>query len=241
MYDITLVVPSRPGTDHSALPIERALDHQVALRSKIALLLSRPLTFNNVKPVSFVKSEGKKPVESMIDGLVKMILITAEDKYDSSKAYFLLNQFPQQHIHSTLKSMNSDGSIVKLKSGNDRRVPGRGYHLSDKYLCAMKGPFVDNLISQASSFEEQIRSSEKGRLVFDELTNSGSMASILVNRMGGERADCCYRIIDTSLLLFRLSCRLVICRLFLNLPIQQVLFPITISNKILPSLRLNWP
>lgn len=61
-----------------------------------------------------------------------MILLTPEDQYDSSHAFSILNSYPDSLVTHAIDKLNEVGAIVRVKGGNDRRVPGRGYHVSDK-------------------------------------------------------------------------------------------------------------
>ena len=63
-----------------------------------------------------------------------MILLTPDDQYDTTHAFSILNSYPIKYVDKALEESKASGAIVKVKSGFDRRVPGRGYHVSEKYV-----------------------------------------------------------------------------------------------------------
>ena len=62
-----------------------------------------------------------------------MVLLTKEEDYDTRLAYSMLNCFPNFSVNESIKKLNDDGVIVKLRVGsNSRPVPGRRFALSEK-------------------------------------------------------------------------------------------------------------
>lgn len=62
-----------------------------------------------------------------------MILMTPEDQYDPTHAFAVLNRY-EPYVKEAIDLVKETGAIVKVKGGSDRRIPGRGFHVSDKYI-----------------------------------------------------------------------------------------------------------
>jgi hypothetical protein len=60
-----------------------------------------------------------------------MILMTPEDQYDPTHAFVVLNRY-EPYVKEAIDLVKETGAVVKVKGGNDRRIPGRGFHVSDK-------------------------------------------------------------------------------------------------------------
>ncbi|RKO84636.1 hypothetical protein BDK51DRAFT_43331, partial [Blyttiomyces helicus] len=51
--------------------------------------------------------------------------------YKPTDAFAMLSLYPNHVISSALQSLRDSGVVVKTKTGNDRKVPGRNFMLSD--------------------------------------------------------------------------------------------------------------
>ncbi|CAG8446026.1 5398_t:CDS:10 [Diversispora eburnea] len=151
-----------------------------SLRQKFTTLYSHPFTcrISYDKLVDYhakLNVDDKEIQLECIQALIKMILLTPEDQYDSSHAFSILNSYPDSLVTHAINKLNEIGAIVRVKGGNDRRVPGRGYHVSDKFLSVISGTLPDRLFSQAVAFYKKFKCS----VIFDQFANSGDMACIL--------------------------------------------------------------
>jgi hypothetical protein len=57
--------------------------------------------------------------------------MTPEDQYDPYHAFAVLNRY-EPYVKEAIDLVKETGAIVKVKGGYDRRIPGRGFHVSDK-------------------------------------------------------------------------------------------------------------
>ncbi|CAG8534737.1 6766_t:CDS:2, partial [Acaulospora colombiana] len=151
-----------------------------SLRQKFTTLYSHPFTCrltreNSVDYHTKLNVNDKEIQLECVQALIKMILLTPEDQYDSSHAFSILNSYPDSLVTDAIDKLNESGAIVRVKGGNDRRVPGRGYHVSDRFLSVISGTFPDRLFSQAVAFHKSL----VGSIIFDQFSNSGDMACIL--------------------------------------------------------------
>ncbi|RIA98286.1 hypothetical protein C1645_870827 [Glomus cerebriforme] len=149
-----------------------------SLRQKMKKLYAHSLTYripyNNVDyMVKEVNNEKQIKLEC-IQALIKMILMTPEDQYDPNHAFAVLNRY-EPYVKEAIDLVKETGAIVKVKGGNDRRIPGKGFHVSDKFLSVISGKLPDRMFSQAVNFYKKF----KETMVFDQFANSGDMACIL--------------------------------------------------------------
>ncbi|CAJ0758213.1 2839_t:CDS:10 [Entrophospora sp. SA101] len=149
-----------------------------SLRKKMSILYSHSFTcrFNNQNSVDYFNIENltEKDIKlEAIQALIKIILMTPEDQYDSSHAFSILNYYPEVLVTESLELIKDTGVIVRVKAGNDRRVPGRGYHVSDKFLSVISGSLPDRFFSQAIDFYRKFNDV----ILFERFSNSGTMAS----------------------------------------------------------------
>ena len=75
--------------------------------------------------------------------------MTPESDYDPVFATSLLNEFPDATLDQALKELRENHFITKAKNMNERRIPGRAYHLSDKFFSALvcASSFIVRLVS----------------------------------------------------------------------------------------------
>ncbi|KAJ3179175.1 hypothetical protein HDU87_003133 [Geranomyces variabilis] len=173
----------------SVVSIEDELAEQQSMRTRMSALYSRSLTM--LLPAQHVVDAGgvglrpptiERIQQHVVVALVKMMLMTPEDRYDSARAFMMLQAFPQLAVQEALTLLCEEHqAIVKIKGSQDRRVPGRGFVLSDKFLNAITGSLPDRLVPQAISFADQLdrRLKEEAEVTFSPFVNGGSMAVLL--------------------------------------------------------------
>ncbi|CAG8528472.1 10119_t:CDS:10 [Funneliformis mosseae] len=149
-----------------------------SLRQKMKKLYAYSLThripYNNVDYAVMELNNEKHIKLECIQALIKMILMTPEDQYDPTHAFSILNRY-EPYVKEAIDLVKETGAIVKVKGGNDRRIPGRGFHVSDKFLSVISGKLPDRMFSQAVNFYKKF----KEATIFDQFANSGDMACIL--------------------------------------------------------------
>ncbi|CAB4436060.1 unnamed protein product [Rhizophagus irregularis] len=149
-----------------------------SLRQKMKKLYAHSLTYripyNNIDYVLKEINNEKQIKLECIQALIKMILMTPEDQYDPTHAFAVLNRY-EPYVKEAIDLVKETGAIVKVKGGSDRRIPGRGFHVSDKFLSVISGKLPDRMFSQAVNFYKKF----KEIVIFDQFANSGDMACIL--------------------------------------------------------------
>ncbi|KAI9002737.1 hypothetical protein BC832DRAFT_560731 [Gaertneriomyces semiglobifer] len=118
--------------------------------------------------------------EEIVKIVIKMILTTPPKVYDASHAYFVLGKYPLTLVDNAIKTLSKNQTIVKQKGGADRRVPGRGFALSDKFLTTLAGCLPDRLLPQAIAYANVLRDEVGEGMVFSPLA-SGGMMMVLVD------------------------------------------------------------
>lgn len=145
---------------------------------------------------------GTDLLQSIAESLIKKILLTSSDKYNSQYAFTLLSTLPKDVINSATENLRSNGVIVGTKTLEYRRISGRGFQLSDKYLATLKGSMPSRLITQArtfySNFEKKTdklihlstsdheNHTQNSKIIeFSPLCNSGAML-VLIDLLSNE-------------------------------------------------------
>jgi len=176
--------------------LEDILEELSSLRAKLYALYCRPLTVNAYKQEiidNYINEDNLMMLDDeeseKIKALIKMILMTPKEQYSSTQAFSVLNSFSQEEIILAIQKAKNESMLVKVKGFTDRRVPGRGFHLSDKFLSSLSKRLPENLIYQASIYEHDLRvalneaelptHSPKGYVVFPPLIDGGGMASLI--------------------------------------------------------------
>ncbi|ORX45783.1 hypothetical protein BCR36DRAFT_357920 [Piromyces finnis] len=170
--------------------LEDILEELSSLRAKLYALYCRPLTVNAFKQDIIDNCINEDNLMMMdneesekIKALIKMILMTPKEQYSSTQAFSVLNSFSQEEIILAIQKAKNESMLVKVKGFTDRRVPGRGFHLSDKFLSSLSKRLPENLIYQAALYEHDLRvalnDSPKGYVVFPPLIDGGGMASLI--------------------------------------------------------------
>ncbi|KAI8817610.1 uncharacterized protein EV422DRAFT_220609 [Fimicolochytrium jonesii] len=165
--------------------LEEDVDERPTQRSKMSALYARSLTLQAEKESHLTHPRNVPNIgyleESVARAVIKMILLTPEASYQSSHAFWILQAFNSDVIETAVRKLNATQTIVKVKGSTDRRVPGRGYVLSDKFLSSITGVLPDRILPQALAFRssllEQLKDSPS--CIFEPFTNSGSMMVLL--------------------------------------------------------------
>ncbi|GBC02145.1 hypothetical protein RclHR1_04480009 [Rhizophagus clarus] len=172
-----VVTYSSPNRHNRDLYFEDKLSG-CSLRQKMKKLYAHSLTYripyNNIDYVLKEINNEKQIKLECIQALIKMILMTPEDQYDPTHAFAVLNRY-EPYVKEAIDLVKETGAIVKVKGGSDRRIPGRGFHVSDKFLSIISGKLPDRMFSQAVNFYKKF----KETIIFDQFANSGDMACIL--------------------------------------------------------------
>ncbi|KAI8098966.1 uncharacterized protein BX664DRAFT_320043 [Halteromyces radiatus] len=107
--------------------------------------------------------------------LIKMIMIHPEESFSPHAAYNLLCQCSEKDVEAAYAYLRDNGAVVLSKHGDTRRVPGRQFRMSNKFVMAMNGPVSIELYNNASDFHQQIMDDQP---VPKDLTD-GMMVSLL--------------------------------------------------------------
>ncbi|KAL7330068.1 hypothetical protein PS15p_205057 [Mucor circinelloides] len=89
--------------------------------------------------------------------LIKMILITPDDKYNTKDAYALLRVYPENIIKQAVDNLSAMGMLVKSRIDSGR-VPGRGINVSEKFLVMASGVLPFDFFQQAMQFYQTLAS-----------------------------------------------------------------------------------
>ncbi|OZJ02643.1 hypothetical protein BZG36_05091 [Bifiguratus adelaidae] len=160
---------------------EEILDERTWTRGmthKRELLEERGLTVlvtRSLHTALFESRESENLEYERLSMLCKMILLTPDEDYSNTSAYELLKRYPLDHIEEACRISHERGIMVRIKSGNDRRIPGRGYTLSEKFVEAMEGTFMNRKFPQATIAHNKLSVPS----VLARVLSDGSVAAIL--------------------------------------------------------------
>ncbi|CAG8546062.1 10599_t:CDS:10 [Ambispora leptoticha] len=151
----------------------------MSLRARMKLLYSYSFTcrlddkegtydYPNIYEKSKIKFE-------LIEAVAKMILMTPDDQYDPAHAFTILNRYPEETVTEALEKYKQMGAIVKMKGSHSRRIPGRNFHVSDRFLSVMRGGLPDRLFTQAVTYSNSCKEEHE----FSPFSDSGAMACLL--------------------------------------------------------------
>ncbi|KAI8904526.1 hypothetical protein DFJ77DRAFT_248496 [Powellomyces hirtus] len=167
--------------------LEEELEGKPTIRSKMSVLYGRALTLLMPLETQLDQPDLAPPTpeqmkESIVISVIMTILMTPEARYDSARAFCILHAFSLDVVASALQVLQTNQSIAKVRSSMDRRVPGRGVVLSEKFLDTLAGTLPDRLLPQAIAYSEwlktQLRNNEEG-VTFNPFVNGGSMVPLL--------------------------------------------------------------
>lgn len=113
----------------------------------------------------------------LVKTLIKMLLMTPDDLYNSEAAYNIFKNYHQDVIEEAIKSLNDEGLVIKDKSKYGR-VPGRSVNVSEKFMKVAEGVFPHGLMHEAKIHFLSIAENETVQVRQTQL-NSGVAASTL--------------------------------------------------------------
>jgi hypothetical protein len=64
--------------------------------------------------------------------MIQVIMVHPEATFDSHLAYNLLSQCPVESVEEAYSYLKSSGMVVLSKHGDNRRVPGRKFRMSNR-------------------------------------------------------------------------------------------------------------
>ncbi|KAI8388375.1 uncharacterized protein BYT42DRAFT_559884 [Radiomyces spectabilis] len=108
--------------------------------------------------------------------VIKMMMITPAESYDPDRAALLLRFFPKEIVDEAVKLLRDNGSIVYWKLGKDKRVPGRTFTVSERFLMAFDSLLPPQLYQTAAQFQ---RHAVDGQVIDLDKLDSGIVASTL--------------------------------------------------------------
>ncbi|KAL7753122.1 hypothetical protein RI367_001574 [Sorochytrium milnesiophthora] len=115
--------------------------------------------------------------------LLKMICLTPEPQYDARQAFEVLQQFPEKIVTQALQDEHAAGTLVRVKGRPRRMIPGRGMHLTDKFMAALDGLVPPRIVLQAVRFTNMLHDLHHQRgqeeWVFDPMINEGGMMALV--------------------------------------------------------------
>ncbi|KAI8646711.1 hypothetical protein BD408DRAFT_379909 [Parasitella parasitica] len=107
--------------------------------------------------------------------LIKMILITPDEVYDSKDGYMLLRKFPDEIIEQAVEILTTEGLLIKGKAGYGR-IPGRHINVSEKFLIVASGVLPFEFFKEAKCFHEKIAAHPFSDLQTSDM-NGGTVAA----------------------------------------------------------------
>ncbi|KAL5040151.1 hypothetical protein BDV3_002472 [Batrachochytrium dendrobatidis] len=153
------------------VPLNDGLDLCTSTRMRMAIMYCVPITLTNSDSTvpDFPKSTY---LESMADEdsimqyiehnklqtIVKAILLTPSSLYIPAQVFLLLTCFSSDRLSSAISSLRSDGLITYAGLVDHRRLPGRQYNLTEKFLLAITGPLRSQMIPETFSAWNLIQS-----------------------------------------------------------------------------------
>ncbi|KAI9095507.1 hypothetical protein DFS34DRAFT_595054 [Phlyctochytrium arcticum] len=180
-----------PATSRTAATLDdlgMMVDEKFSSRSKMSALytsalsrnIKREETLNRPADVEGLSATTSDIEHGLVMAIIKVILVTPQDVYDPTLAFWMLHSYPQAAISLALSSLNARDCIVRVKSASDRRIPGKGFILSDKFLSTLAGVLPERLIPQANFYRsELLKSLRHGDQSFTPLISSGGSAALL--------------------------------------------------------------
>lgn len=71
-----------------------------------------------------------------------MILIIPEKEYRPDLSIIALREFSETEVREAVEELRNEGVVVRIREQTNRRIPGRGIQISDKYVSLDKGSNV---------------------------------------------------------------------------------------------------
>ncbi|KAI8922630.1 hypothetical protein BC831DRAFT_475011 [Entophlyctis helioformis] len=94
-----------------------------------------------------------------IRAVAKMTLLTPDAIYNASQAFLIYSMFSSDKISRALESLKDEQTITRTTAYPDhnRRVPGRQFWLSEKFLSGISGPLPFRMIPNAFTTWQKLR------------------------------------------------------------------------------------
>ncbi|KAI9146582.1 hypothetical protein BKA69DRAFT_1163098 [Paraphysoderma sedebokerense] len=166
----------------TSFTLSMQLENLITAKSKLTLLYENALCTETGKDCVLdfsVDNSESSNIIGTLRALLKMILLTPDASYDATHAFSLLTLYPAPLLSEAVEIEKSMGSINKVRSAADRKIPGRGFHLSEKFLQLITGLFPERMVPEAVTYFNDILRYRNRPLVLHELINGGSMACLL--------------------------------------------------------------
>ncbi|KAJ1328702.1 hypothetical protein BSLG_009937 [Batrachochytrium salamandrivorans] len=197
MYTLDTVKPS--VSREFSVPMEEGIELCSSIRMKLAVLYGSPITIggSSNRVADFPRSaylENMDDENSMIQyvehnklrTIIKSILLTPLSMYDPSQAFLLLTCYSSDRLTTASSSLRKDGSITHAVGATDRRLPGRQYSLTDRFLTSITGPLPARIIPNALEVQQRlIRKLSKGPTVLDTNYDGATIAAVLTRLVSG--------------------------------------------------------
>ncbi|KAI9208105.1 uncharacterized protein BJ171DRAFT_490241 [Polychytrium aggregatum] len=127
----------------------------------------------------------------LIKAVLMSVLATQDSEYDSEKAMMILARYSDQQLANATSMLHEHGSICRSKlMGPLKRLPGRGYQISEKFLHVLTGVWPKTLFQEAKEFYAQLQTElpKQSNTVyrFEPLLKDGCMM-VLLDLMGYRR------------------------------------------------------
>ncbi|KAJ1977353.1 hypothetical protein H4R34_003614 [Dimargaris verticillata] len=93
--------------------------------------------------------------------LIKMILLTPGKAYDPTVAYNLLHDTDRNlttDVNTVIDQLLQRGAVMRIKNFNSRRIPGRGYNVSEGFLTLLVAHFLPQFFVKARAFWHRFHS-----------------------------------------------------------------------------------
>ena len=108
------------------------------------------------------------------------MLKSPNDSYDAQNAFNTLSRFPSDLTQKALESLAKDGTIVKSRTIDARRVPGRAFALSDRFdYVFKKGVYKPALFNDAADVHWALQAGRIEEFHMFESILSGEVACVL--------------------------------------------------------------
>ncbi|ORZ14039.1 hypothetical protein BCR42DRAFT_492680 [Absidia repens] len=112
-------------------------------------------TMGSVPGTDQISDEKGNALVSTIQ-LIKMIMVHPEETFDSHLAYSLLSSCSADAVEEAYLYLKDAGIVVLSKHGDTRRVPGRKFRMSNKFILSLAGPVSREMYDAAFDFHHRI-------------------------------------------------------------------------------------
>ncbi|KAJ1967147.1 hypothetical protein IWQ62_002034 [Dispira parvispora] len=130
--------------------------------------------------------ESEQRAMTLVQSLIKMILLTPAKTYDPIQAISILNNCERLTPHSVdqaIDRMKAQGAITRMRT-KARNIPGRGYNVSETFLSALVTHYPQAFFRQSQTLLTRFEATLPGapldqRLELGQLISSGAIATAL--------------------------------------------------------------